>query len=341
MTYTLREHKMNITFKKHKQETILSIHGLEDIINDIRAGVLSTQISEIRQLKSEGRKAEADAIKGELPAIVMGEYHDLTAGVAQDKAMTHNGVMVMDVDNIGQAVAEELRQLIVTSPVGRCLAFTFISPSGGLKIGIQTDYRKHDPEWYQYCYKKIFKLFVKLGAPEVSLDKSTCNFNRLTYLSYDPDATFNPKPSVLTLGRWREGFDAIAANEQRLIEQRRIASQTGTYNERLARTYCDKKVDGIIAGMGAGNRHLGAFRICMTAFRCGLGIEGATDYLMLAKSRGQYTETMSPRAKALDAWPSFDGIVDSRFNDCTVDDQRHRISKSYASILAKNNLISG
>ncbi|EKP0261225.1 hypothetical protein JFQ93_002512 [Aeromonas sobria] len=333
---------MNITLKKHKQATDLSIYSLEGIINCVRAGGLGldTQIIEIRHLKSEGRKAEADAIKGELPAIVMGEYVNLTAGVAEDKAMTHNGIMVMDVDNIGQAVAEELRQLIMTSPVGRYLAFTFISPSGGLKIGIQTDYRKHDPEWYQYCYKKIFKLFVKLGAPEVSLDKSTCNFNRLTYLSYDPDATFNPKPSVLTLGRWRAGFDAIAANEQRLIEQRRVASQTGTYNERRARSYCDKAVDGIIAGMGAGNRHDGAFRICMTAFRCGLGIEGATDYLMLAKSRGQYTETMSPRAKALDAWPSFDGIVESRFNDCTVDDQRHRISKSYASIMAKNNLIS-
>lgn len=326
---------MKTTLKKHKQATDLSIHDLETVINCIRAGGLGLDVSinSIRQLKSEGRKAEADAIKGELPAILMGEYEDLNGGAAQDKAMAHNGIMVMDVDNIGQAVAEELRQLILTSRVASYIAFTFISPSGGLKVGLMTDYRKQEPEWYQYCYKKIFKLFVKLGAPEQELDGSTCNFNRLTYLSYDPDATFNPKPSTLSLGRWRAEFDAIASNEQRLMDQRRIASQSGSYNEYRARVYCDKAVDAIIAGMGSGNRHNGAFRICMAAFRCGLGVEGAADYLMLAKARGQYTESMSPRAKALDAYKSFDGIVDSRFNDRSLDDVRASAAKSLASIL--------
>lgn len=328
---------MKITLKKHKQATGLSIHSLETVINCIRAGglELDARINSIRLLKSEGRKAEADAIKGELPAILMGEYEDLTAGAAQDKAMAHNGIMVMDVDNIGQAVAEELRQLILISPVASYIAFTFISPSGGLKVGLMTDYRKHDPVWYQHCYKKIFKLFVKLGAPESNLDGSTCNFNRLTYLSYDPDATFNPKPSTLPLKRWRAEFDAIASKEQRLMEQRRIASQSGSYNERSARAYCDKAVDGIIAGMGSGNRHNGAFRICMTAFKCGLTVEDAADYLMLAKARGQYTESMSPRAKAIDAHKSFDGIVDSRFNDCSRADHKQFAAQTLASILAK------
>ncbi|HDX8591149.1 TPA: hypothetical protein RQN76_001977 [Aeromonas dhakensis] len=328
---------MKITLKKHKQATDLSIHDLKTVINCIRAGGigLDVSINSIRQLKSEGRKAEADAIKGELPAILMGEYEDLTGGAAQDKAMAHNGIMVMDVDNIGQAVAEELRQLILTSRVASYIAFTFISPSGGLKVGLMTDYRKQEPEWYQYCYKKIFKLFVKLGAPEQELDGSTCNFNRLTYLSYDPDATFNPKPSTLSLKRWRAEFDAIAANEQRLIEQRRIASQTGTYNERRARAYCDKAVDAIIAGMGSGNRHSGAFRICMTTFKCGLTVEDAADYLMLAKARGQYTESMRPLAKAIDAYKSFDGIVDSRFNDRSRADHKQLAAQTLASILAK------
>ncbi len=71
----------------------------------------------------------------------------------------------------------------------------------------------------------------------------------------------------------------------------------------------------------------------MAAFRCGLGVEGAADYLMLAKARGQYTESMSPRAKALDAYKSFDGIVDSRFNDRSLDDVRASAAKSLASIL--------
>lgn len=328
---------MKITLKKHKQATGLSIHSLETVINCIRAGglELDARINSIRLLKSEGSKAEADAIKGELPAILMGEYEELTGGTAQDKAMAHNGIMVMDVDNIGQAVAEELRQLILASPVASYIAFTFISPSGGLKVGVMTDYRKHEPVWYQHCYKKIFKLFVKLGAPESNLDKSTCNFNRLTYLSHDPDATFNPKPSTLSLKRWRKEFDAIAANEQRLMEQRRAASQSGSYNERRARAYCDKAVDTIIAGMGSGNRHNGAFRICMTAFKCGLTVEDAADYLMNAKAQGQYTESMSPVAKAIDAHKSFDGIVDSRFNDCTRADHQQLASQTLASILAK------
>ncbi|WP_270817956.1 BT4734/BF3469 family protein [Aeromonas sp. Y318-3] len=329
---------MKITLKKHKHATDLSIHDLETVINCIRAGGLGldTHIESIRQLRAKGRKKEADAIKGELPAMLMGEYEDLTGGVAQDKAMAHNGIMVMDVDNIGQTVAEELRQLILNSRVASYIAFTFISPSGGLKVGLMTDYRKQEPEWYQYCYKKIFKLFVNLGAPEQELDKSTCNFNRLTYLSYDPDATFNPKPSTLSLKRWQAEFDAIAANEQRLMEQRRIASQSGSYNEHRARAYCDKAVDAIIAGLGAGNRHNGAFKICMTAFKCGLTVEDAADYLMLAKSRGQYTESISPRAKAIDAYKSFDGIVDSRFNDLSLDDVRTCAAKSLASILANH-----
>ncbi|MFB0598027.1 BT4734/BF3469 family protein [Aeromonas hydrophila] len=327
---------MNITVKKHYgASNTMTIHDLATVINCIRAGGLGldTRITQIRQLKSEGRYGEAKAIKDNLPGIYMGEYHDLTAGAAQDKAMTHNGIMVMDVDNIGQAVAEELRQLILNSPIGKYIAFTFISPSGGLKVGLMTDYREQEPEWYKFAYKKVLEKFVKLGAPEPDLDGSTCNFNRLTYLSYDPDATFNPKPSVYTLGRWREEFDAIAAIEQRAIEQRRIASQSGSYNERRARAYCDKAVDAIIAGMCAGNRHRDVFKICMTVFKCGLSVEDATDYLMRAKARGQYTESMSPRAKALDAYKSFDGIVDSRFNDRSLDDVRASAAKSLASIM--------
>ncbi len=329
---------MKITLKQHfKASDTMTIRTLESIINCIRAGGvnLGTRIDTIRQLKSEGRKDDADAIKRTLPGIYMGVYEDLTAGTSVDKAMAHNGIMVMDVDNIGQAVAEELRQLILASPVGKYIAFTFISPSGGLKVGVMTDYRKHVPEWYKFAYKKMLKLFVKLGAPEQELDGSTCNFNRLTYLSHDPDATFNPKPSVFPLGRWRAEFDAIAANEQRLMEQRRMASQSGTYNERRARAYADKAVDSIISRMCAGGRHDEVYIICMVAFRCGLGIEGATDYLYLAKSRGQYTESMSPRAKAIDAHKSWDGIVYSWLNDYTDADHKQIASQSIASILAK------
>ncbi|CAJ1922055.1 hypothetical protein IIDPJIOB_04293 [Aeromonas veronii] len=331
---------MKITSKEHNDSKVMSVHSLETVINCIRVGGLglSVSINSIRQLKAEGRKVEADAIKNTLPGIYMGVYEDLTAGAAQDKAMAHNGIMVMDVDNIGQTVAEELRQLILTSRVGKYVAFTFISPSGGLKIGIKTDYQKHDPEWHKHCYKKVFELFVKLGAPEAKLDGKTCNFNRLTYLSHDPDATFNPKPSVMRLGSGREAFDAIAAKEQRLMEQRRMASQSGSYNERRARAYADKAVDSIISGMCAGGRHDEVYHICMVAFRCGLGVEGATDYLLRAKSRGQYTESMSPRAKALDAYKSFDGIVDSRFNDCTHADHQQFAAQAVASILGTAKL---
>ncbi|WP_429064400.1 BT4734/BF3469 family protein [Aeromonas veronii] len=328
---------MQITLKEHNDSKVMSVHSLETVINCIRAGGLGLNVSinSIRQLKAEGRKVEADTIKNRLPGIYMGEYEDLTAGAAQDKTMAHNGIMVMDVDNIGQAVAEELRQLILTSRVGKYVAFTFISPSGGLKIGIKTDYRKHDPEWHKHCYKKVFELFVKLGAPEVNLDSKTCNFNRMTYLSHDPDATFNPKPSVMRLGGGREAFDVITSKEQRLMEQRRMASQSGSYNERRARAYADKAVDSIVSGMCAGGRHNDVYRICMVAFKCGLGVEGATDYLYLAKARGQYTESMSPRAKAIDAHNSWDGIVDSRFNDCTPADHQQLAAQTLASILAK------
>ena len=329
---------MKTTLKKtHRGPEPMFIHSLETVINCIRTGglELNARINSIRQLKAEGRNAEAKAIKDNLPVMLMGEYKDLNGGFAQDKAMAHNGIMVIDVDGIAMSTAEELRQLVMSSPLGPYLAFTFLSPSGGLKVGIKTDYRIQDNEHYKFMYKKMMKAFIKVGIPAEKADGSTCNFNRLTYLSHDPDATFNPKPSTLSLKRWQEEYDAMAAKEQRLMELRRVASQSGSYNERRARVYCDKAVDAIISGMGSGSRHNGAFRICMTAFKCGLTVEGATDYLMLAKSRGQYTESMSPRAKALDAYKSFDGIVDSRFNDCTHADHQQLAAQSLSSILAK------
>ncbi|WP_421386768.1 BT4734/BF3469 family protein [Aeromonas veronii] len=332
---------MNITSKKtHRGPEPMFIRSLEAVINCIRAGglELDARINSIRQLKAEGRNAEAKAIKDNLPVMLMGEYEDLNGGFAQDKAMAHNGIMVIDVDGIAMSTAEELRQLVLTSPLGPCIAFTFLSPSGGLKVGIKTDYRVQDQEHYKFMYKKMVQGFVKVGIPAEKADGSTCNFNRLTYLSYDPDATFNPKPHVLALGRWQAEYDAIAAKEQRVREQRRIASQTGTYNERSARAYADKAVDSIISRMCAGGRHDEVYIICMVAFRCGLGIEGATDYLLIAKARGQYTESMSPRAKALDAYKSWDGIVDSRFNDCTPADHQQLAAQSIASILGTAKL---
>lgn len=329
---------MKITSKEtHRGPEPMFIRSLETVINCIRVGglELDARINSIRQLKAEGRNAEAKAIKNNLPVMLMGEYEDLNGGFAQDKAMAHNGIMVIDVDGIGQAVAEELRQLVISSPLGPYLAFTFISPSGGLKVGIKTDYRIQDNEHYKFMYKKMVQGFVKVGIPAEKADGSTCNFNRLTYLSHDPDATFNPKPSTLSLKRWQEEYDAMAAKNQRLMEQRRMASQSGSYNERRARAYADKAVDSIISGMCAGGRHDEVYIICMVAFRCGLGIEGATDYLLLAKSRGQYTESMSPRAKALDAYKSWDGIVDSRFNDRSRADHQQLAAQSLSSILAK------
>lgn len=330
---------MKITLKNNKLSKKLSIHQLEDIMHCIRSGSfgLADAITSIRSLKANDRFEEADAIKGKLPAILMGEYHDLNGGVAQDKAMTHNGIMVFDVDHIGEVVSEALRKQLLSSPIGECIAFTFISPSGGLKVGFQTNYHHydHDPDLYTYCYKKIFKLFVRLGAPEDDLDGQTCNFNRLTYLSHDAGATINDKARAMPLGRFREEYATLAAEEERKATQRRMAAQTGTHNSGRALAYCIKATDAIIAEMRSGERHKKVYRICMTAFSCGLGIEGAIDMLYRVKAAGQYTETVSPESRARAAHKSFDGVIDKQFNDCSIEDHRQLAGRSLAAILAQ------
>lgn len=287
---------------------------LAKVLHMIKNGFVSDQVHAMRTKKASGDILGAKAVKDNLPLFYMTEFTDPTKSASMHSDNIHSGIMMFDIDGIDIATSGSLLSLLMGSMFADNVVFAFLSPSGGLKFGLNTTFTGMDNDFYKLCYKKVFQKLIDIGMPTGKLDKSTCNCNRGTYFSYDANLSLG-KAIKLDLAPYFKEHEKEQAKVQAELNARIALSKIGTYNEDKAKSYADKVIDGIIDTMGKGNRHIGVFRICMTAFRCGLGIDGAELYLMKAKSMGQYTENMTPRAKAQDVMKSWDGIVDSKFND--------------------------
>ncbi len=319
---------MQISIKNDQYQPVLSNTTLFNIYQATQLGLKKPIVDRVRSALT---KEEAKKIKHELPLFFPCVYHDLNGGAGIEKPMTHTGNMVFDIDGINQEDSERLRGLLLSSLLKPFIRMVFKSPSGGLKFIMQTSFIGDDNAWHHYCYKKLMKVLIKIGFPETNVDGATCNMNRGTYLSYDPDCYYTDSVAVFSLDRWVDGYKA----DQKQVETRQmldqIALNNGDINREFAINCMNKAFDTIIRTMGSGNRHNGIYTICAQCYDRGLGEIDVVDYLQRLKSLGHYTDSEAIRTKASTTykmWKRGGGTIGLKYKNRNRETTREYFAKS-------------
>jgi len=132
-------------------------------------------------------------LKAKLPAVTASGVFSKRAASA---LVEHSGILIADVDlddnpqlmDAGQmdAISQKLRSHYYTH-------FVFVSPSGGLKVGVKID--ATDADTHKAAFVTVREWFSETFG--LVIDKACSDVSRLCFLSHDPNAYYNAKSAVI------------------------------------------------------------------------------------------------------------------------------------------------
>jgi len=174
---------------KYEDSTVISI---DDIIKGLKSDEIKAKTQKIRLENCDDRRRE---LKKTLPSF----FPSICALHPSEKIS--NGVIQFDVelkDNDQQFIAE-LDQEVSKLPN---TLYSFISPSGGLKFAVYTNFNEItsiDTKNYKDCYKAAYqivaeKVFEKTGL--FKYDPSAIKITQTCFLAYNDEPFFNKNPDV-------------------------------------------------------------------------------------------------------------------------------------------------
>ncbi|MBV7533047.1 DUF3987 domain-containing protein [Chitinophaga sp. sic0106] len=153
------------------------------IYNKLRGNGCRKTVEEIRQLYAMGSKDAADSLKKSLPGFTASGTF---TGRRDSKSLkTYSQIIILDLDDLSPVEVHEARSR------ANCLPHTllsFVSPSGlGLKIMVRVD---SDHTIHKSAYTQVVQYYEsELGF---RFDAKTNDITRLCFMSWDPEAHFNP-----------------------------------------------------------------------------------------------------------------------------------------------------
>jgi hypothetical protein len=161
---------------------------LSEIVYEIRTN--STLADMVSQVRTAPSHEDVKALKKLLPVYRPCSYNDSFTGLIQ-----------FDIDVYNIENSSRLKKLLIENVPS--LVYAFISPSGGLKMAVLTDITTIDKEIYPIAYyiakDQVTSLLSCCAGDSQELvieyDDRMKTMSYLCYMSYDPDAYFNPAPS--------------------------------------------------------------------------------------------------------------------------------------------------
>ena len=208
----------NLKFNFYEDFRCSRYTHLDEIVNDIKTGTYHrTIIPYIKLFDKEGKTEETKNLKNKIPTfIISGMFSKF--GRKIENLRIYHGWMVLDIDGIKdeetyQIIFEKVKNILYTM-------VAFRSPSGGMKIIVQTnnkDVNKHSEQ-----YKKLVNYYEE--KLDVEFDTSTCDVSRLCFYSYDDQIFYNKEAKVLNFEEINnvntvvENADILALEMQEMIE---------------------------------------------------------------------------------------------------------------------------
>ena len=150
----------------------------------INLEVHKLNVENARKSKTSGNKAEYDAIKNNLPGVVLSGDFKARNGRGLNEG-GYSGLIPMDVDDLGEDGAREAREKM-REDKHAIAAFTSAGGDGvRIVFRVETDDKRHGDAWQAGA--DYLQVTYCLTA-----DPSGKDLSRLCYLPYDPNAFHNP-----------------------------------------------------------------------------------------------------------------------------------------------------
>lgn len=164
---------------------------LEYFYDVIKSTNFKRHVEFIKISNLNGDEKTALALKQSLPAITVSGIYKEKESRTSGNLIEYTGLMVLDIDKLESKlkVNEVFNNIVEINHT----MLAFISPSGyGIKIIVRTN--NVESNQHTYFYKKLVKHYEDIL--KVKLDSSTCDLSRLCFLSYDPNAYYNPNAKI-------------------------------------------------------------------------------------------------------------------------------------------------
>jgi len=177
----------------------------------ITTGFVRPQIEAIRQAAAQGDKERCATLKRSLPAVIVGAVFE----EQRKKEGFRRGLcqLVLDVDKLDAPQLADLTTYLRKDPI---VHYFNISPSGnGVKIFISytTESGEVPTDWATYealhhtAYDYVVDAFRQCYGYDI--DTTGRDPMRICFLSYDPEAYYNPQPNVVVVA-----FDAATCSSR-------------------------------------------------------------------------------------------------------------------------------
>lgn len=170
---------------------------VEKIWNALRNPKPATleKIRQVRQVRTMNQQRYTE-LKTQLPYIVCGHF---TPPYRIGDNFSFTEYFMLDIDHISdkELSVEGLKQRFMKDPR---VVLCFVSPSeNGLKLLFKLSERCTDKGLYSLFYKNFAKNFARQYNIEQVVDNKTSDVTRACFVSYDPDAYYNPDAEPIEL----------------------------------------------------------------------------------------------------------------------------------------------
>ena len=147
----------------------------------------------VEEIRSAPDKDTRSRYKAALPAVTASGVFSKRAASA---LITHSGILIADLDTdenpqlIDAKQMATIREKLQSSDKTH---FAFVSPSGGLKVGVKID--ATDADTHKAAFATVRDWFA--DSHGLVIDKACSDVSRLCFLSHDPAAYYNAKSKVI------------------------------------------------------------------------------------------------------------------------------------------------
>lgn len=153
------------------------------------------QIRQLRLVRTIDAKRYS-VLKRQLPYLVCGVF---APPFRRSENFANIEYFMLDIDHITDkqlSVSDLKNRLMQDARVALC----FVSPSeDGLKVLFRLSERCYDKGLFSLFYKAFAQQFARQYQIEQVIDKQTCDVTRACFVSYDPEAYYNPEAEKINL----------------------------------------------------------------------------------------------------------------------------------------------
>jgi hypothetical protein len=188
---------ISITFARnvrHKAPCLITLKQTVEAIKQNTYQAVTTRYRALMKQATPEAEKEAKALKSNLPVVVFGARFE--GGLSEDKMTSLTGLMMFDVDHIHPELMSVAKEILKGDD---CVVLIHDSVSGGgfhfvIAVELDPDDPKGHFRMYWDCLSSRFSKLI-----HHPVDLQCKNFNRSSFLCYDPEVYFNPDATPISL----------------------------------------------------------------------------------------------------------------------------------------------